>query len=306
LVIPHIAATVLGLVLLFLIARRYYRSFVGYLVAFAVVTFHSDLIFHSFEFRPYAVMPTLALASFLLADIFVTEFERLSIIQRWMILAAFVLTIWFHALGILMVACPLLYFILDSRPWRDKKKRGALIKWLGGMFLVALPVWAWYASGNPVQHTPASRLVAGIHPFGVTQNPFETGFGSFFNRVFLYNLIGFKKFYFLLGAMVFVVLVPQKNGLQKLAFYLLIIFLPIASILTAALISNYWFLDRQYNYLSPLFAFFLGWLWDTAFSHFRDRSRDFRSSPLQWTEGLAFFMLTGCSIGGTIGMIVSH
>ena len=174
------------------------------------------------------------------------------------------------------------------------------------MLLVALPVWAWYASGNPLRQSSSSWIEVGIHPFAVVQNPFETGFGSFFNRIFLYNLIGFKKFYFLLGAMVFVTFIPQKNGLQKLAFYLLIIFLPVASILTAALISNYWFLDRQYNYLSPLFAFFLGWLWDTAFSYFRDRSQSFQSRPLQWTEGLAFFMMAGCSIGGTVGMIVSH
>ena len=59
--VPHIILTILGFLLLYKLCQLYFKTTWGYVAAFALVCFHRELIFHSFEFRPYAVLPTLAL-----------------------------------------------------------------------------------------------------------------------------------------------------------------------------------------------------------------------------------------------------
>jgi len=110
LAIPHILITIIGFYFLYLIGKRYFKTIWGFVVAFAVVCFNQYLIFQSFEFRPYAVLPTLALASFYLIDTVFTEYSFLGRWKKFFIGLFFILTIWFHAFGILIILFPLFFF----------------------------------------------------------------------------------------------------------------------------------------------------------------------------------------------------
>ncbi len=303
--IPHIFFTILGFYVLYLVCQRYYKTVWGYMIAFGLVCFNGNLIFHSFEFRPYAVLPTLALLSFYCADRLVNDFDQLHRMNKITIGMVFVLIIWFHAFGIMLVVFPLFYFLLAIRTEVYFKKRiKSLLKYLALIFLLALPLWSWYAFGNPLEQSPQQRVESGKHPFQFIQNPFEYGFKRFFNRIFFYNLIAFKRFYFLLGALAFAFFIPFAGRLKQLGFYLTLIFLPILSILVASLISGYWFLERQYVFLSPLFAFFLGWLWDSSIQFYKEGLKTIkRPFGFSWMMGL--ILMTGCATGGVVGIIVS-
>ena len=65
LAIPHIIATIIGFYILYLICKKYLSS-LGTVIVFVVICFNETLIGHATEIRPYAVLPTLALAIFYL------------------------------------------------------------------------------------------------------------------------------------------------------------------------------------------------------------------------------------------------
>ena len=103
LAIPHIIATILGFYLLFLICKEYFKTRWAYAITFSIVCFNDTLIRHAFEIRPYAVLPTLALAVFYLMGLLITQDAGLGLKKKSMIGIFFVLVIWFNHLGILMV-----------------------------------------------------------------------------------------------------------------------------------------------------------------------------------------------------------
>ena len=51
LAVPHIIATILGFILLYLICKQYYKTFLGYAIAFLIVCFNINLIMHATEIR---------------------------------------------------------------------------------------------------------------------------------------------------------------------------------------------------------------------------------------------------------------
>jgi len=96
--IPHILVTILGFFLLYKICQRHFKTVLGFVVTFSIVCFNQYSIFHSFELRPYAVLPTLVLASCYLSDSFVSEYDRLSRNKKISIGLFYIFTIWFLSL----------------------------------------------------------------------------------------------------------------------------------------------------------------------------------------------------------------
>jgi len=94
-------------------------------------------------------------------------------------------------------------------------------------------------------------------------NPLEN-ISGFLKGVFG-NLMGYKKLYFLLAGMIIAPFVPYKNRIQQALFVMTTVFIPIGLILIMDIKSDYWFLQRQFCWVIPFFAFFIGWVWDSLF-----------------------------------------
>ncbi len=297
---PHILVTLLGFYFLYKLCARYYKTVWGFVVAFAVVACNQHLVFHSFELRPYAVLPTLALTAVYYSDEFIGCFEELRQRKKVAIAALFIGIIWFHALGVLIVGMALLYFLLVKRgEAKNTKALVAIIKYIAIVFAIAMPVWFWFASGNPLGETKATFLAKGVHTFQFSTNPLDD-FTRFFNYVFFYNLIGQKRLYFFLGCLMLMIFIPYREKQKKIGFWLVMIVLPILIILAASLFQGYWFLMRQYIFTVPLFAFFLGWLWDSSLHYYFDKTQR------KWTipSAIGFILMLVCVMMGTGGIIL--
>ena len=85
------------------------------------------------------------------------------------------------------------------------------------------------------------------------------------------NLTGPREFYPLLSGIIIVFLIPHKEWLKQLMFFILLIILPIGGVLLAAIHFNYWFIQRLFIWAIPLFIFFLGWVWDSIIVYFEKR-----------------------------------
>ena len=147
--IPHILATLLGFYFLYKIGERYFKTVLGFIVAFAIVALNQHLIFHSFELRPYAVLPTLMLAAFYFTEKLIKDGLPKKNGGRLALGLLFVLIIWFHAFGIMIVFFALIYHGLACGKI-TAPKTSALVKFFAVIFMISLPVWLWYALGNPL------------------------------------------------------------------------------------------------------------------------------------------------------------
>jgi len=301
LAIPHIIFSFIGFLLLYFVCRKYYKTAVGFIVAFAIVGFNQHLIFHSFEFRPYGVLATLALGSFYLMEVCFLQFNELSRLKKISIGIFFILTCWYHVFGLLIVLFPLFYFFLSvcHREGLSIFKK-PYVQYILIVLTIAFPVWLYYAFGN---HYGFSRqglaLAAGRNTFDYIPNPLN-GFWRFFNYTVFYHLIGIKNLYFLLGGFVFLAIIPFFDKAKKFGFFLCQILLPITTILVIVLMNQYWFLIRQYIFLAPLMAFFLGWVWDSSIVYYLDKDQR-RWSP---RSIIGLICLVGCSTAGIIGIFV--
>ena len=259
LVIPHIVVTLLGFYVLYLICRQYFKTWVGYAVTFGTVAFNRELIFHAFEFRPYAALPTLALASFYLSHILTFNYSQIRRLHKVLIFCFFLFCFWFHAHGILIVSvCVLFYFLYLFRDQTLQKAKVAYLKFFLAVFAAALPLWLWYVSANPLYGGKWHTDIFYYFP-----NPVENTFG--FLKGIVGNLLGNKAFYFLLGGGVafFLPAVPKKTKYLQVLFLLSMVILPIELVLMADIFKSYIFVQRQFVWVMPLFAMFLGWMWDT-------------------------------------------
>lgn len=148
LAIPHIIATILGFYLLYLICKRYFKTIWGYVITFSIVGFNGTLIWHATEIRPYAVLPTLALAAFYLSQELVNQNITMSTKKKWAIGVFFVLVIWFHEYGIAILSLPVIFSLLTKR--KDKNFNIILkdaFKLLIIVLIVAMPFWCFSVFG---------------------------------------------------------------------------------------------------------------------------------------------------------------
>ena len=276
LAIPHILLTVWGYYLLYRLCKRFFPTSGGTIITFLVVSLNYNLTYHAFEFRPYAVLPVLAVGALYFADLIINRFDELKTITKVGIGIFFILTAVYHAYGILIVFLPLVFIFLlnrhEGRTGGDKETRRY---YLIGILGVATALWSWYASSNCFGLTSNLGFYNAKNTFRYIPNPLTAPVG--FLKGIIGNLIGFKPLYFLLAGPVLAVFIRSRARIAQAAFLFLMVILPIALILFVDLRSQYWFLQRQFVWVMPYFAFFLGWTWDTLFI-WRKRRHSYNSS----------------------------
>ncbi len=259
--IPHIVATVIGFYLLYLICNRYIKTLFAYWIPFAFFCFNQHLIYHSFEFRPYAVLPTLSLACFYYSQNLISRYGQLSRLKKFLIGFLYIATIVYHAYGVLIVFFCLLFFFLsnpETESFASLFKR--LFPFLGAVALVGGSLFFWYAT----RHGNFSmRQVHGgeFRTFDYFPNPLSN-LNNFIRTVFN-RLAGFKKIKPLVNGILIALLIPNRDKFRQLGFFLLLIILPIQIKFVSDLFKRYWFLERQFIWVMPFYAFLLGWCWDS-------------------------------------------
>lgn len=262
LAIPHIIFTIAGFYILYLICRRYFKSLWAYLITFIIVCFNATLINHATEIRTYAVLPTLALAVFYVFQRIADLNFKLNVPKKIWAIVFFVLVIWFHVYGLFMFISIFLFTILSRYKTKDFK-----ICLRNGIYLVAIilgvamPLWLYSVLGPHVDATPYTTGTAGT--FEYIPNP-VFNIAGFLKGIFC-NLVGHKNIYFLLIGAIIPFVFSYEDKYKQLLFLSFNIIMPIAFLILSDIISNYWFMQRQFVWVIPFFAFYLGWSWDSFF-----------------------------------------
>ena len=275
--IPTILITIFGFYILYKLAQYYYKTIWGFIIAFLVMCFNRELIFHDFEFRAYSFLPALALITlYVLTQIFY-RYNDLSKVKRGLLCLSLLLVIWFNLAGMVMVVFLSFFFILDHKEITD---RGIVvsrpIRLLIGTVLISVPLWFWYANDTRDNYAYSNLLAGGLTTFQYIANPM-VDIIAFLKSIFG-ALIGFKKFYPFLIPLIVSFLVPHQNRNKLIGFFLFVIILPIETQCLIATLKGYWFLQRQFIWVVPLFAFLLGWACDSLINEFVIQRRNVHKS----------------------------
>jgi 4-amino-4-deoxy-L-arabinose transferase-like glycosyltransferase len=270
LAIPHIISTLIGFYLLYLLCCRYFKSIWGYIITFSIICFNATMIYHATEIRAYAVLPTLALSCLYFWLKLIDLNYCLSKIRRIAIGVFFVLSIWFHAYGILIFFFTGFYALITKL--KDKLFFQILRNTVLFVFFVAcaaLPIWYLSIFGPRL-----TSIQFNIDTFQYIPNPLENSIG--FLKGIFGNLVGYKKLYFLLLGMIFPFLIPYRDRFQQIALLVVLVFIPIGVILGVAVFTHYWFIQRLFVWVIPFFALFIGWSWDSSISYFQEKLEKLR------------------------------
>lgn len=256
---PHLLINLIGFYLLYKVCRIYCKSTFGYVVAFLIYILNDNLIFHSLEFRPYAVLPVLALSSLYFSHrLWAKDFQS-SYIKMFLTGVLFFVTINYHIYGIAICLLPFIFVSLCnikkicSFPWT----------WWVIVGICSFSVWLWYANFNHLGFSPNLKAQSYEDPFQFIDDPTKH-FVSFLKAV-LGNLIGIKKGRAIWIVSLILFFLPQENRLKKVIFAIFLIILPIALILYFDIRSHYWFLDRQFIWVCPWVSIFIAWIWDSFY-----------------------------------------
>ncbi len=268
--LPHLAITMAGYYFMYRLARDHFKTVWGYIVSFLVLSLNGNLIEHSVEVRAYAVMPTLALMVLYYALRVFESGAGMGAREKFWIGLVFVLTIWFHLYGILMVFCSLLYAALVH--CRDERRRSVFCnaaKYFAGVFVVALPLWGYSILVALKLNMKAMTEARGMNTFDYIPNPLDL---LGFLRAIFGNLMGFKSvdlaifkidLRWLIYGTLPALLLPHRERFRKMGFYLILIVLPLQLLFLMDLFNGYWYLQRQFVWVMAWHAFFLGWCWDS-------------------------------------------
>ncbi len=267
LAIPHIISTLFGFLILYLICRRYFASVWSYLVTFSIVCFNNTMIFHATEIRTYAVLPTLAMASLYFWLKIIDCYGRVCIRQRVALSLFFIITIWFHAFGVLIFSFTGIYAVLtkykDNKFWDILRNVGFLVF---PILFIAAPLWLLSVFGP---RNMDYEKVDFINTFAFIPNPLVDTLG--FLKGVLGNLIGSRALYpTLLGPIAFLVL-PGKQRIHQTSFLLILVLFPLAVIFALSVSTHYWFIQRLFIWVIPFFALFVGWTWDSLIINCTER-----------------------------------
>ena len=274
LALPHILATVIGFYFLYLMCQKYFKTIWGDIVAFGVLCYNGNLIFHAFEFRPYAVLSTLSLAVFYFSGNIIEPAKEYRRWQKVLLGAFFIFVILFHLYGILIVSLSLIYHVIISRnspPFKENFKK--LVQFFGAVFIVAVPWWMWYASGHPLKVLDNPH---GYDVFRYIPNPLVDTIG--FLKGIFGNLVGYKNFYPLLVIFFMTPFLKYPERHRQILFFLLIVIIPIQIVFLSDLYKGYMFLQRQWVWVISLFSFFMGWQWDALAYSLQERLKRYKIS----------------------------
>jgi hypothetical protein len=261
LVIPHFALTLAGFYFLYKLARNYFRTFVGYVVAFTVVCFNIPLIQYASEIRVYAVLPTLALMSLYFAEKVVQRHEEMPLLEKFWMSVFFIIVFWFHAYGVLILFSTAAYSMLVwSRRSDPLKVLKRAIKFMVPVLVIALPVWLYCVFWGPsIGRDFGATPKTFIYIANPLVNPIQ------FLRDVLGNLIDPRELNFLLLGIGFPFLLPLKERFNQILFLLILIVMTISCLFGVVWAHKYYFLQRQFTWVVPFFALYLGWAWESFF-----------------------------------------
>jgi len=247
---PHALAMVASFYVLYRICLEDFETIWGPIIVFLLYTLNSNLVFHALEFRPYAVLPVLALLFYwrsrLALERDVWSFsDRLS----WGFLIF--LTMLFHFYGILMIGVILTYRVLSSRtprPLHSLMRR----PWMSTAALaglLALPIWFYYLLPN----------VGEIHIF----DPFEFGgHGPVRVMAFVLGNLGTVpvRWAWILEVLIVAasLVLPCPGRRDRWLWILVVIALPIGVIFFPDWLEHYWFLQRQFVWVIPFWSLLVG------------------------------------------------
>ena len=266
LAIPHIISTLLGFYLLYLVCGIYFKTNWAYILTFAVVCFNATLINHAFEIRVYAILPTLALAIFYFMHKLISGAESLTRPKKIWLGIFFIIAIWFHVYGILMVFFSSVYFLGErSRDPRVKQIFISTAKFFSVVLLITMPLYVISVFGKHAGYYD------NLDPFMYIPNPLVNIIG-FLKGIFC-NLVGSANLYWLLGGIVLLFLVPQPQRYNQIAFFLILIVVPIWVVMTSEVKHGYWFVQRHFIWVMPWFAILLGWVWESIVNYGLTRLR---------------------------------
>ncbi len=247
LAIPQMILSVFSFYLFFLISRQFLKTIVGFGVAFLIFATNANLAYHALEFRPYGTLIVLSMLCFLVTQHIVkTAFDPTVRTKRPSVFIF--LTLLYHLYGMFFLVYPYVYHLFSSQKDLWAKTFIKNLKTYGPAILLAFPIWLFFflQGHNSPQETfqyigkDAVSLLKGI--FG--------------------NLMGNNKLYFLLaGFLAF--LLPHKNKIQQLFFFLWLVMTPVIMILCIGIIKHYWFIPRLFIWVMPYFAVVLAWMWDS-------------------------------------------
>lgn len=260
-VVPHIISTIFCFYFLFKVCRLHLKNAIGFFIAFVIVSFNNSLINHSFELRYYAVLQTLGLATYYYTYLVVYRPYPLAKLKLIGIGAFFCLSILFHLYSVIMVCANIAFFLaihIHNKSVISAVKKLAPLFTV--VFLITGPVlyfvlFAWF-------HLPAE--IWGNEPFKFIPNPLNDLIG-FLKGIFC-NLVGQKMLYFLFAGLVISLCLSHKDREKQFWFFLILVLLPITLLLLLDLKTGYWFIQRQFIWVMPLFAVLLGWCWESIFS----------------------------------------
>jgi hypothetical protein len=262
--IPHILATILGFWLLYLVGRYYLRTIWGFAIIFGLTALNSSLVEHSFEIRPYAVLPTLGLLSLYCAHRIFDQERPLTFKNKIYIGLAYTFIGFFHAYGLFIMLLPLAYCFLRSFGLKELKE--GLLKYGATLALTLLPglaIWGWYMYGSNV----VLIHLLNMNTFQYIPHPFINPVG--FLKGILGNLVGFKPFYVLLLGAAALFLLRKKELWNRVGFLLLLVIVPIECVAVSSIVKKYFFLQRQFVWVIPFFAIWIAWQWETIISFLR-------------------------------------
>jgi len=260
LAIPHAIVTLLGFWVFYLICKKYMKTIWGCLIAFAVFAFNEELRIHAYEVRPYAVLPTLSLASFYFQHKLILEPETLKKWQKWAMGLFFLVTILYHAYGIMIAFLPTIFFLglilREPNFWQRFKK---IFLYFLPIVILAAPLWIISIFGHHL-------IVSAYGTFEYTPNPIVDPIA--FLKFIFGNLTGYRKFYAFLPVLVLGFALPSPRRYKIIGFFTVLIALPLALIFLADVRSGYWFIQRQWIWAIPFYHLTLGLCFETMIEYF--------------------------------------
>lgn len=235
---PKIVLTLLSVWLFYLICAESLKTLLGFIVAFSLLMFNGDMIYHAFSLRPYGILPELAIFNLYLAS---RENK-----ERWFYIvhgAALFFTCIYHAYGPMIAGLPLLFF---------PRERFKSMLW----FVVpSLFAWTYYASYST---------------FGLVPNAVQSKYDPFYiiPAPELSNVLAARIF----GSNVFTAatVVPVIIGLGFIGkwpwkFLGVLILLPMALIMLVDIKTSYIIHFRQMTWIMPAIALWCAIVTESSF-----------------------------------------
>jgi len=261
LAIPHILITIFGFYLLYILCNKYFKTLWAYIITFSIAAFNQTLILHAFEIHPYSVLVTLSIAAFLVMQ-YIVEKESLSLAKRFFTAIFIFIALLFHFYGTLILFFSYIFHLLFSR--KEKTVPDVFLehlKYYSIVIIIALPIWCYFVFARDMSfmyYDPFEYIHKGIIPI------FKGVFG---------NLIGRRVLYLLLPGIPISFLIPHRERLKQVMFFVILVIAPISLTLLLCVTFKYWFIQKAFIWVMPLFAFLVGWSWDSIIIYFREMLR---------------------------------